>query len=94
MTLCYRTQTSVQGEWNIICDSGQTGADPGCTVEQLHTSSIPGLYPWTPSGTYVHMYPRRVLIEPLQLISQRSVNAGYFPSQWKKANVIPIFKKK
>ena len=33
------------------------------------------------------------LIEPLQLISQRSVNAGYFPSQWKKANVIPILKK-
>ena len=30
------------------------------------------------------------LIEPLQLISQRSVNAGYFPSPWKKANVIPI----
>jgi hypothetical protein len=33
------------------------------------------------------------LVEPLQLIFQRSYNAGCFPSQWKKVNVIPIFKK-
>jgi hypothetical protein len=33
------------------------------------------------------------LIEPLQLISQRSVNAGYFPSQWKKQTLFQFLKK-
>jgi len=33
------------------------------------------------------------LVEPLQLKFQRSLNAGCFPSQWKKANVI-LFSKR
>ena len=33
------------------------------------------------------------LAEPLMTISQHSLNTGKFPSCWKKANIVPIFKK-
>ena len=33
------------------------------------------------------------MIEPITILIDRSINASTFPSLWKKANVVPIFKK-
>ena len=34
------------------------------------------------------------IVEPLKILSVNSVNQAVFPSRWKKANVIPVHKKK
>ena len=33
------------------------------------------------------------IAQPLKMIFVNSVNEAVFPSQWKKANVIPVYKK-
>ena len=33
------------------------------------------------------------IVEPLKMLFVNSVNQAVFPSQWKKANVIPLHKK-
>ncbi len=34
-----------------------------------------------------------VIAEPLSSLFTKLMNSGYFPSEWKKANVIPVHKK-
>ncbi len=34
-----------------------------------------------------------VIAEPLSSLFKKLMNSGYFPSEWKKANVIPVHKK-
>ena len=34
------------------------------------------------------------IVEPLKILSVNSVNQAVFPSRWKKANVIPVHKKR
>ena len=59
---------------------------------------LKSLRPFSSSGpdnitTKILILASDEIAAPLQLIFQKSLNTGTLPNDWKKANIVPVFKK-
>ena len=77
----------VEADLNDVCVSKEKIAEK---IEKLKPGKSPG-----PDNVTVKILQtfKTSLVLPLEILFRKSLNSGNVPSEWKEANVVPIFKK-